>query len=476
MTEQEFAQKVKAKYPQYADMNDAELTQKVVAKYPQYSSSIDKPAVEERTIGDKVADVAGGALYGFSAPGRTIQTLFSKGVDKIFGTNNYLPKPTKEGFEKSLGVDLDTTSGKVGEFGGEMAGFIMPGSAVTKATKGASIATRMATEAVSAGSMQALQSGEIDENTAITAIFGATMPPAGKALSYAGKNLTTSLPEWLVTPLLKQAKDAKIKGKDVAPFLLKTGRVGSVDSLISQTDDVIKGLNTQVDDALRTASDNGVVVQLDDVVKQVVDKVNAGGGAVDEKEVKEVIDRLAPQARGLLNTPTLTLTEANRLRSSIDRTLGDRGFLRDQLPFTKEVLKDFTNNLRESVKTLGPDELRPTFDDYAKNIRLRNALLERASSAKGVNSVGLFDILTGMGGFAATGGNPLGALAVPAARRVFESAPVKTSAAKALVSLTKLSPILEKLSPAERALFLETIQTLSEDNQKQVPEEKDRIE
>lgn len=475
MTEQEFAQKVKAKYPQYKDMNDAELTQKIVAKYPQYSASIDSVASEDRTLGDQASDVAGGAVYGASSIGRTVQNLLSKGADKLLGTTGF-GKATKEGFEQSTGTDLDTTSAKVGEFAGEMATFAIPGGAVAKATKTAPMAARILAEGATAGGIQALQTGKVDEDTAITAIFGGALPPIGKALSVAGKNLTTSLPEWLVTPLLKQAKDAKIKGKDIAPFLLQTGRVGSMDSLISQSDDVIKTLNSKVDDALQKASQEGVTVQVDDIVKQVVDKVNAAGGAIDDFELKTVIDRLAPQARGLLNKPTLTLTEANSLRSSIDRTLGDRGFLRDQLPFNKEVLKDFTNSLRETVKTLGPDDLRSTFDDYAKNIRLRNALLERASSATGVNSVGLFDILTGMGGFAASGGNPIGALAVPVARRVFESAAMKTGSAKALTSLNKLAPILEKLSPAERGLFLETIQSLLEGNQEQVSEEQARTE
>lgn len=37
MNYQEFAQKIKSKYPQYSDMSDMDLAQKMVAKYPQYS-------------------------------------------------------------------------------------------------------------------------------------------------------------------------------------------------------------------------------------------------------------------------------------------------------------------------------------------------------------------------------------------------------------------------------------------------------
>lgn len=38
---QDFAAKIKAKYPEYRDVNDAELAQKVVAKYPEYKSKVD---------------------------------------------------------------------------------------------------------------------------------------------------------------------------------------------------------------------------------------------------------------------------------------------------------------------------------------------------------------------------------------------------------------------------------------------------
>jgi len=43
MTPQEFAAKIKAKYPAYAKMDDAELVAKVIKKYPQYQKQLDPP-------------------------------------------------------------------------------------------------------------------------------------------------------------------------------------------------------------------------------------------------------------------------------------------------------------------------------------------------------------------------------------------------------------------------------------------------
>jgi len=38
---QEFAQAIKAKYPQYKDIDDYTLAKKVVAKYPQYADAVE---------------------------------------------------------------------------------------------------------------------------------------------------------------------------------------------------------------------------------------------------------------------------------------------------------------------------------------------------------------------------------------------------------------------------------------------------
>ena len=40
LTLEQFGQKIKAKYPQYNDIDDILLSQKILAKYPQYSTQI----------------------------------------------------------------------------------------------------------------------------------------------------------------------------------------------------------------------------------------------------------------------------------------------------------------------------------------------------------------------------------------------------------------------------------------------------
>jgi hypothetical protein len=120
LTVDEFALKIKAKYPQYKDMDNYELTNKIVEKYPDYSNSVDlkKKAVSQPI---SVASPTGG--YGSQFGSQTFQPtntyvpapLIGKGaeeykknntfqnIQKIGEANKAQPKP------KDLGV-LDTIS------------------------------------------------------------------------------------------------------------------------------------------------------------------------------------------------------------------------------------------------------------------------------------------------------------------------------------------------------------------------------
>lgn len=72
MTQDQFAEKIKQKYPEYADMDNGELTQKILNKYPQYESQIDgfdQQPVNSKNIFQKFTDTIGlgGAVDVFSS-------------------------------------------------------------------------------------------------------------------------------------------------------------------------------------------------------------------------------------------------------------------------------------------------------------------------------------------------------------------------------------------------------------------------
>ena len=50
LTPQQFAQKVKAKYPQYKDVDDVTLAKKMVEKYPEYAGQVNFNNVKKKRV------------------------------------------------------------------------------------------------------------------------------------------------------------------------------------------------------------------------------------------------------------------------------------------------------------------------------------------------------------------------------------------------------------------------------------------
>lgn len=102
MTQQEFAQKIKAKYPQYQDMPDAELASKMLAKFPQYNESVDsaEPSFSER---HPVISGIGSALKEVVAqPNRALQQIGT-------GIGDYAASKIKLPYAKEIASSLGFT-------------------------------------------------------------------------------------------------------------------------------------------------------------------------------------------------------------------------------------------------------------------------------------------------------------------------------------------------------------------------------
>lgn len=87
MTPQEFAQKIKAKYPQYAGVDDAVLVDKIITKYPEYKTQVNfeqpapvaAPVEQERSFGEKAGNVLD-TVFGGGKIGEAIGTQIAKGT------------------------------------------------------------------------------------------------------------------------------------------------------------------------------------------------------------------------------------------------------------------------------------------------------------------------------------------------------------------------------------------------------------
>lgn len=307
-----------------------------------------------------------------------------------------------------------------------------------------------------AGALNDNQSmGNVLKSAAIGSVTGGAVGAAGYGIGQLGKYVAEKLPKRIMQSALGQSKAQLNAGKDLSEYALKNKVVGTTDKILGDSQKAVEDISTQIANNLKSAP--GTVRLLkNEPIAATVAKLNADGADITAKEVVSIIDNLAPQAKKLLNKKSLSLVEANQLRSALDKTLGDRGFLTSQLPFNKEVLKTFANTLRENVKNLAPEGTRELFFELSKEIGLRDAMLNKASSAAKNQVLNAFDLLLAGGGF--LGGGTAGALSSVAAKKAIQSTLGKTFTAVRLNQLSEiLAPVLEKIAPAERIAFINSI-------------------
>jgi hypothetical protein len=122
-----------------------------------------------------VKDFTGGVIHGLSAPGRTIQNALSSAVDTVAGTHGF-GKATDEGFQNSLGVNLQSTSGQIGNAVGETAPYLIQPGAEAAGLIGSAGRFAMNTAIGTA------QSGDL--------VKGAEQAALGEGINIGGKLLT----------------------------------------------------------------------------------------------------------------------------------------------------------------------------------------------------------------------------------------------------------------------------------------------
>lgn len=195
MSPQEFAQSIKKKYPQYAEVDDMTLAQKMVEKYPQYASKVkfDSPSTEQKRP-------QLGTMEGFVDPFKQSAIGIGKGLGKLalgVGTlgrgiqRAVIPKALEDkmmgesifdiGSEKRVAADealkADTKGQAVASFVTEVGATMVPSGAVYKATKGLGFISRVLGRGVTGATIGTVQGGgDIDRDTAIGAAAETIIP------------------------------------------------------------------------------------------------------------------------------------------------------------------------------------------------------------------------------------------------------------------------------------------------------------
>lgn len=448
MTPQEFAAKIKAKYPQYQNVDDVELTQKVIAKYPVYGSQVKLQEAPQKDLLEKTGEVVNKIF-----PGKKLGEAIGTSVASI---GRSLAGDTQGA------KDIIDTQVSPKEVAGDLANIV----ATTASTAGAGLSGGLIKKALSSavagagmfGGQAASEDESVKEIAKSAAKGAATGAVTSGALSTAEKLFSQArfIPERLIRSATGQSKKEILAGKDISKFVLENKKVGTANKLIRDSQQNQEKLNQLINNNLKSVPITKTKITISSILDDIVKDVNAQGGAISRAEAKEIVERLAPQAKGLLAKPSMSLVNANKLRQSIDRTLGDKGFLTAELPFNKDILRSFTNTLRESVKSKAPQGTRAAFNSLSNEIRLSNALTNKVAQGSRNQIISFGDLFLGVPG-AVAGGLP-GALAGAATRRVVQSTPFLTGSAVAIDSLDRtLSPIVSQLEPSVQTAILSAI-------------------
>lgn len=319
MTKDEFAQKIKEKYPQYASMDSIELADRFVTKYPVYKQFITADtAVQPESTNEGAPGIvrglgqsAGNLLKGAGEMGQDIlQNTAGRVVEKITSTpKEQLGTPA---FEKGTDVSnkLDeaftpeTSGEKIGNLVGDVAQFVIPATQVAKAQKGMSLAKKIVGQAVSDTGVQAVREGELNKDVAETAILSLAFPAA-----IAGGQMTLKKAlgksdgaAKIINSLIKPASKEFSYGKNPGKAVAEEGIIaGSLDELVNKIDDVIQGKSQEYKNLVQQS---GAVVNVSDAFSPIEDAIKT---AVKQNN-QGLVNRL--------NTIKLALT--NNLGSTID--------------------------------------------------------------------------------------------------------------------------------------------------------------
>jgi hypothetical protein len=383
-------------------------------------------------------------VFDFLFGGGKVGELIGTGIAKALA-------PTKE---SAATLRYPTASSVLGDIGG--IGLTVAG-AKGVGTVGSLGARALKTSALGAGfgAAGAIKgdkgAGDVLKSAAGGAVTGAALTGAGAALGAAGKFASGTLAQ-------------KVANKGLGVPSNKVSR-GFGETLLEQRQGyksfggIQKSSNTLANQAkgkiATTLAASDKTVKNSEFMRSVLTdlKKNAPQSSLTEKAFKKRLSHFVPDHAKLLTKGELTLSEADALRSAIDKNLKEATHLGKELTGEKSAIKLFADKLRDTVsKGGGVESLRKTQSQNIGISKLAKKAEERSQIAQ---PAGLLDVAVGTGGF--VGGGPGGAAVGLFLERVARNPRAQLIIAQLLRDSNKLEPLLRGLAPTERTLILRAL-------------------
>lgn len=213
MNYNEFAEKIKEKYPEYKDFDNKELSQKIIAKYPEYESKVTFDDIETKKT-NPVADFGKGVVQGLGSLPTAIGAKVGNKLRPLVGKKELTQEEMQQKIKQNPIADIfggkpETGAGKVGYTIGNLApAFLLP---EVKAVQGAGMLPKIANMGLTgayqgglvSGSDAIINNGDLGDvavGTAFGGGIGAGLPIVGKGLGVGA----TKLKEGLKNPAFQE--------------------------------------------------------------------------------------------------------------------------------------------------------------------------------------------------------------------------------------------------------------------------------
>lgn len=532
LTIEQFGQKVKSKYPQYKDVDDAELGRKVIEKYPEYKSqvSLEQPKLAPKKDDDSarfgtqtlnpleratagagrgiISTATGGSGLFQRGANSLLKTVLPKRAEKAFGLDkaptlrNNIPSSAEQLVPKELRSPGQDPYGKAGFYGEQVAEFFIPAGPAAKVSKGVDVAvnaiktadkvkdlgkagkvvkpmldaakvgakvgTRAGIEAGSSAGVTAVQGGS-GEEIKNAALFGAVGGVASKGI----EAVAARLPKTAWANVLKRSK-AEVAKNPLLPEQASKLKMSalSTSGLLKKAKNNIQQIELELDELLKGTQevvDGKKVASYLDELKQSYSVIPG------EKNAVEVIDSIQKE---MITKGTMPAQQANKLKREIYKLIQKsygKGDL--EIPAKRDAQKALARGLKTEIENLtGLDKVKDLNAKQAVLIKIKKALDNRLSLGEGKGAIpglniGLYDILTGIGG---------GIVGFGAGRNVALEAGAFLAKKKLLGStafLTNLSRFTERfnqMSPTQKMMFYHALQGLIIESVNSTPRESPR--
>lgn len=383
---EEFAQKIKTKYPEYQAIPDAELGQKMLAKYPQYISQIDKQEVPKKDIFQTIGSVINKVFPGKQV-GEAIGTLAGAGIAKLKGTyDNYdlsAPTPFQVGGDVALGA-LNIAGAKL-----PIAGSVLGKTAQFGAIGG------------SAGGAKAISEGKTKEQVLIETGKGALIG-AGTGLAMGGiekvltgvSKLAVKTADKIQTSVIKPSQ-ADIKDGFSIDTIKKYNLGGSLKQTFEKTDKTLDSLSKQLNSKLESSNAS---IDLNKVYENTAKKLlgakleSFGSNAQMEGAIEKLRNEIVAVSgdNGIVSIPEAQLVK----RASGHFGAWSYGVPTPEATASQKVYNTFYNELKTAIEQNSPEGVKQINQEISKLIPVMNALIRRIPVAERNNALSLTDIIS----------------------------------------------------------------------------------